>query len=92
VARLDSGAECVGPERILAQHPHDRPVASDASPAPLVHASSTDTRKAFRRTYLAFVDAFRAAVACLRCGLKADFPLGAFPAGSPFVAAQPSPA
>ena len=91
-ARLDSGVACLGPERILAQHPHDRPVASDASPAPLVHASSTDTRKAFRRTYLAFLDAFRAAVACLRRGLKADFPLGAFPPGAPFVAPQPAPA
>ena len=91
-ARLDTGEACVGPARILAQHPHDRPVASDASPAPLVHASSTDTRRAFRRTYLAFVDAFRAAVACLRRGLKADFPLGAFPPGSPFVAPKPAPA
>lgn len=90
-ARLDSREACVGPQRILAQHPHDRPVASDNSPAPLVHASSTDARKAFRRTYAAFVDAFRTAVACLRRGLEANFPVGAFPPGAPFVV-PPAPA
>ncbi|MEO5769401.1 MAG: transposase [Polyangia bacterium] len=90
--RTRSGRSCFGPTRILAQHPHDRPVASDTSPAPLVHASTRAVRDAFWRAYAAFVDAFRAAVACLRRGDKADFPVGAFPPGAPFVSAPPAPA
>ena len=58
-ARATSGKPCVGRERVLAEHPHARPAASDTSPAPLVHASSVETRNAFRWAYIAFVDAFR---------------------------------
>jgi REP element-mobilizing transposase RayT len=95
----ETRAECaesrwvsVGRERILTQHPHDRPLSSDTSPAPLVHASSRKVSIAFRRAYFAFVDAFRVAAACLRNGEKADFPQGAFPPAAPFVAASPAPA
>jgi len=91
-SRADSGRGCVGRERILAQHPHDRPVASDTSPAPFVHASCRRVRIAFRRAYAAFVDAFRAAAECLRRGQMADFPLGAFPPRAPFITANPAPA
>jgi REP element-mobilizing transposase RayT len=89
--RADSQRICVGCDRILEQHPHDRPVQSDSSPAPLVHASSREFRSAFRRAYAAFVDAFRAAAAALRRRQRADFPAGAFPPALPFVAV-PSPA
>jgi putative transposase len=84
--RTKSGRMCVGAERILAQHPHDRPLASDTSPAPFVHASCRRIRIAFRRAYAAFVDAYRAAAAHLRNGEAAAFPVGAFPPAAPFVA------
>jgi REP element-mobilizing transposase RayT len=87
--RAESGRMCVGVERILAQNPHERPLDSETSPAPFVHASTPNARKAFRSAYSAFVDAFRAAVACLRRGEKADFPLGAFPPGAPFIGSSP---
>jgi putative transposase len=90
--RAESGKMCLGRERILAQDPHDRPLASDTSPAPLVHASTPKERKAFRRAYTAFVDAFRAAAARLRCGESPDFPLGAFPPAAPFIAPPAAPA
>jgi putative transposase len=90
--RAASGRLCVGRDRILASHPHALPEESDASPAPLVHASTVAIRRAFRSAYAAFVDAFKAAVARLRRGEPADFPAGAFPPGGPFVAAPPAPA
>ena len=90
-ARAQAGRASVGRDRVLAQHPHDRPVSSDTSAAPLVHSSSLDTWKAFRWAYAAFVDAFRAADACLRKGIAASFPVGAFPPGAPFVATAPPP-
>jgi REP element-mobilizing transposase RayT len=91
VRRADSGRGCLGPERILAQDPHGRPLESDTSPAPLVHASCRTVRRQFRRAYTAFVDAFCAAATCLRRGEQADFPAGAFPPGAPFVRAVPAP-
>jgi hypothetical protein len=57
-----------------------------------VHASTTDIRKAFCSAYEAFVDVFRSAAACLRCGKFADFPIGCFPPGGPFVVAPAAPA
>jgi putative transposase len=86
IERADSKRMCVGRDRVLAQHPHDRPVQSDNSPAPLVHASTRKIRSAFRRAYAAFVDAFRAAAASLRRHQQAYFPAGAFPPAAPFVA------
>jgi len=88
--RAQSGKSCIGREAILAQHPHDGPASSNTSPAPLVHASSKQVRMAFRQAYAAFVDAFRAAAAFLRRGKKADFPVGAFPPGAPFIAVAPA--
>ena len=88
--RADSGKRCLGRRRVLAQHPHDRPVVSRRSPAPLVHASSREVKEAFIRSYRAFVDAFRTAAECLRKGLTASFPLGAFPPRLPFVSESAS--
>jgi REP element-mobilizing transposase RayT len=83
--RTRSGRECVGRERIVAMNPHERPIESETSSAPAVHASCPQTRTAFKRAYAAFVDAFRAAAACLRRGEKCEFPLGAFPPRGPFI-------
>jgi hypothetical protein len=90
--RLSSGQPCVGRDRLLAQDPHQRPVNSDSSPAPFVHASCREVREAFRRAYLAFADAFRAAAARLRSGESSEFPDGAFPPRLPFVMPPPAPA
>jgi REP element-mobilizing transposase RayT len=89
--RAASGKPCLGREAILALHPHDRPSASDTSPAPLVHASSAGVRHAFREAYRAFVAAFRAAAIQFRRGETAVFPEGAFPPPPPFVPAALTP-
>jgi REP element-mobilizing transposase RayT len=90
--RANSQTACVGRDRLLAQDPHQRPESSDSSPAPLVHASCPDVRITFQRAYTAFVEAFRAAAAHLRVKPATDFPLGAFPPGSPFIAPPAAPA
>jgi hypothetical protein len=93
--RVESGRACVGRDRIFAQDPHGRPVASDTSPhqpravRPCVRPRDQDRLP----TRLSpFFDAFRAAAASLRRGEKAEFPAGAFPPGGPFVVAPPAPA
>jgi REP element-mobilizing transposase RayT len=90
--RADSGQLCVGPDRLLAYDPHQRPMSSDKSPCPLVHTSCSRVRMTFRRAYTAFADAFRAAAAQLRGGQPAEFPLGAFPPAAPFLAPSAAPA
>jgi hypothetical protein len=85
-------ASVLGERRILAQDPHEGPTRSDRSPAPLVHATSFTARGALRAAYRAFVDAFRAAAGCLRAGLPAEFPIGAFPPPNPFVRPPPATA
>lgn len=76
--------------QILTAHPHDLPTDSDSSPAPLVHASSSLVRRAFKAAYRSFVDAFRAAAACLRRGDRhVEFPQAAFPPALPFVTGPP---
>jgi REP element-mobilizing transposase RayT len=90
--RAQSGRSCVGRESILAQNPHDRPVASESSPAPFVHASTTEVRNAFRTAYAAFVDAFHAAAGRLSRGEMAEFPIGCFPSRLPFVTPPAAPA
>jgi hypothetical protein len=83
--RRESGRPCVGRDRLLAQDPHERPARSENSTAPFVHGSCDAVKAAFSSAYTAFVDAFRAAAAGLRCGEIIDFPAGAFPPGLPFV-------
>ncbi len=83
--RKEGKTSVLGVRRIVAQDPHAAPTDSDRSPAPLVHAASRAVRAAFHSAYRAFVDAFRTAAACLRKGLIADFPAGAFPPSLPFV-------
>ena len=90
--RHHSGRPAVGVARVLAQAPHDLPVDSARSPAPLVHASCPQVRMAFRRAYDAFVDAFRSATTSLRSGSKAIFPSCSFPPGAPFILPLPAAA
>ncbi len=83
----------MGVAKILAQDPHSRPAQSDRSPAPPVHASTRAARNGFLAGYRAFVDAFRAAAAALRRGVRdVEFPLHAFPPALPFTHPPPTPA
>jgi hypothetical protein len=77
----------MGVAAILAQDPHSRPVSTDRSPAPFVHASDEETEVAFRSQYRAFVDAFRAGAQRLieRARAMVDvFPPWSFPPALPF--------
>lgn len=86
--RAAGGGPPVGVERVLGANPHDLPAEPDTSPAPLVHASSSAARRAFRAAYQAFVDAYRWAASSLRRGERGvEFPQASFPPALPFVAA-----
>jgi hypothetical protein len=41
--RLRAGRGVLGKRAILAQDPHDKPLSSDRSPTPLVHAASSNS-------------------------------------------------
>jgi REP element-mobilizing transposase RayT len=88
-ALAESGRVPLGVTRILRQSPETRPEHSKKSPAPLYHAATRAMRKAFWEAYATFVAAFREASERLRAGDRmACFPLGSFPPGLPFVAAE----
>jgi len=74
----------LGKKAILDQHPHDKPLHSDRSPAPAVHAASKEIWILLRVAYWEFVAAFREAAHRLRCGDQlVRFPPGAFPPAMP---------
>jgi REP element-mobilizing transposase RayT len=84
VRRHRAGRGVLGKRAILAQHPHDKPLHSDRSPAPLVHAATQAVRVMLRTAYYEFVAAFREAAAQLRRGDRfVHFPAGAFPPALP---------
>jgi putative transposase len=80
------GRKPKGAKWVLAQNPHDKPLTTKKSPAPLVHASTPRTRELFRALYRCFVDMYRKAAERLRAGeYGVDFPLHSFPPPRPFV-------
>jgi putative transposase len=82
--RNRAGRGVLGKRAILAQHPHDKPLCSDRSPAPLVHAATKAVRVMLRTAYYEFVAAFREAAMKLRRGDRlVRFPAGAFPPPMP---------
>jgi hypothetical protein len=84
-----SGRMPLGVAGILRQSPETCPARSKKSPAPLYHAATRAVRKAFWEAYATFVAAFREASERLRAGDRmARFPIGSFPPGLPFVAAE----
>jgi putative transposase len=86
VRRSRTGSQPLGAAAILGQHPHDRPIHSKRSPAPLFHALSATVRRELWEAYRWFVAAFREAAEKLRAGDRnALFPLGSFPPALPFV-------
>ena len=81
----------VGVDALLATPPHDAPVKPERSAAPVCHASSMQTRSAFRAAYNAFTRAFRAAATVAkRTGafVLSSFPPGSFPSPLAFVACK----
>ena len=69
-----------GRERVLRQHPHERPMRTKRTPAPLVHAATKAVRQALVNAYRAFLSAYRHAADLLKCGDRlVRFPEGAFP-------------
>ena len=86
-ARSRKGISVLGVDAILEQDPQHRPESLACSPAPLVHAATQASRKAFYDAYAWFVSAFRQAAEKLRQGDRnAVFPAGSFPPALPFVA------
>ncbi len=64
--RPDHDAPVLGVKAVLRQNPHDAPLRSDHSPAPLCHAATRSARDKFRNHYYEFVGAYRDALARLR--------------------------
>jgi hypothetical protein len=76
----------MGASAIRQQIPHDRPMKSRRSPAPLFHAASKRVRKELYAAYYAFLCAFREASERWRAGDRTVvFPIGSFPPAPRFV-------
>jgi len=84
--REKTGKSVLGRVAVLRQHPHERPLRTKKSNAPLFHAVRRKVRRALYEGYRAFVSCFREAASRLRSGdLGAIFPAGSFPPALPFV-------
>ena len=76
----------MGADAVRRQDPHQRPVKTKKSSAPLFHAATKRVRDDLVNTYYAFVAAFHEAAEKLKAGNRnAAFPIGCFPPGLPFV-------
>jgi hypothetical protein len=75
----------MGPDAVRRQQPHEIPVSTKKSSAPLFLAATKRVRDDLRCAYYSFVAAFREAAARLRAGDRnASFPLGSFPPAMSF--------
>ena len=84
--RERDGQGVLGRRAILAQHPYEKPLDCDHSPAPAVHAATKAIHLMLRAQYRQLAAAFRQAAHLLRRGDRlARFPLGAFPPPMPCV-------
>lgn len=76
----ETGKPPLGRETVCRQNPHLEPNRIKKRPAPLVHAATPAVRRALRRAYFSFVDAYQRAARRLREGVTdVEFPEGAFP-------------
>ena len=76
----ETGKPPAGREAICRQNPHHEPNRIKKAPAPLVHAVAPEVRRALRRAYFTFRDAFQRSARLLRAGVRdVVFPEGAFP-------------
>jgi len=88
--RREKGLPVLGVKAVLQQNPHKEPGKTKRSPAPRFHAASKAVRNGLREMYGLFLAAFRDAAEQLKAGDRsAQFPLGSFPPGLPFVRALP---
>ncbi len=88
-----TGVKPLGAAAILRQHPHTWPSKTKKSPSPGFHAATRAARRELWEAYAKFVAAFREASEKLRHGDRtANFPVGSFPPGLPFVQLCPGPA
>jgi REP element-mobilizing transposase RayT len=84
--REETGKSALGRVAVLQQHPHERPLRTKRSYAPLFHAASRKVRRALYEGYRDFLAYFREASSRLQLGdLGAIFPAGSFPPALPFV-------
>ncbi len=84
---ISSGRTPPGPQWILDQHPHDKPLNVERSPAPLCHASKKETRQAYRKRHRELVRGFKEAAQSMAT-MDVDswgFPPGTFPPAPPYV-------
>jgi len=85
VRHQTEGTQPLGNERILRLDPHDLPLRSKWSPAPMFHCASKQAQKALREAYRLFLSTFRQAANRLQAGESfVVFPEGAFPPAMPF--------
>ena len=84
--REKTGKAPIGAAFVQQQIPHDQPMTTKKSPAPLFHAATKRVREESLRRLLCFLGAFREASARWRSGdLAAGFPEGCFPPAPGFV-------
>jgi REP element-mobilizing transposase RayT len=82
---LAEGSQPLGARRVLRLNPHDKPLRSEWSPAPLFHCASAQVRDTLYEAYSCFYRAYRQAADRLRAGeFLTVFPEGAFPPPRPF--------
>lgn len=87
------GTQPLGVRRVLRQDPHERPVQSKWSPAPMFHCASKEARSLLRQAYTSFCVAFRLAARRWQEGdLSPEFPDGAFPPPLPYQSLSQVPA
>ncbi len=78
------GTVPLGATAIRKQHPHESPLRTKRSPAPVVHAASKAVREQLKEAYRLFVEAYREAATRLRSGdYSVEFPPGCFPPARP---------
>jgi hypothetical protein len=88
--RAETASEVLGAAAVRAQKPFDWPARPKRSPAPLIHAFARRVRRELYEAYHLFLAAFRDAADRLRSGDRnAQFPVGSFPPGLPFVSTLP---
>jgi REP element-mobilizing transposase RayT len=77
--RQKTGANVLGRQSILQQHPHERPGPVNKTPAPLCHSSQESLRKEFKEAYKTFVSHYRCALEQFKRGIEGVlFPRGSF--------------
>jgi hypothetical protein len=82
---LAEGTKPLGVRQIRLQDPHEIPIHSERSPAPLFHCASRAAHDLLKGAYAAFNHAFREAARRWQRGdLETEFPAGAFPPPLPF--------